>query len=93
MINEHAIAHAAIAPSISWRAWDRAAVLAAIEEAAGEGLAVNDPLPDSLIAQAQALGLAPWELRMWIYEQPKGDWSMAALGAWARRWGAAQGAA
>lgn len=82
------IAPAPPAISPSWRAWDRAAVLAAIEEAAGEGLAVNDPLPDSLIAEAQALALEPWELRMWIYEQPKDEWSMAALGAWARRLGA-----
>jgi hypothetical protein len=81
-----AVVSAGIAPayiSASWRDWDRAAVLAAIEEAAGEGLAVNDPLPDSLIAQGQALGLEPWELRMWIYEQPKPDWSMAGLAHWA----------
>ena len=68
------------------RAWDRAAVLAAIEEATGEDLAVSDPLPDSLIAQAQALGLAPVELRLWIYDDPhREEWTMEALAVGARR--------
>ena len=73
------------------RAWpanyDRAAVLASIEDATGQALSANDPLPDSLIANAQALGLIPAELRMWIHDEPKrGDWSLAALRQWAARY-------
>jgi hypothetical protein len=69
-----------------WRAWDRQAILAAIEEAAGAGLAPTDPLPDTLIASAQALGLAPVDLRMWIFDDPhRKDWTVESLTLWARR--------
>ena len=77
-------------PASWWRDWNRAAVLAAIEDAAGAALAVNDPLPDTLIAAAQAFGLAPVELHMWIFDRPKQDWSVAELRAWARRYGFAR---
>lgn len=71
-----------------WREFSRRDTLAAIEEAAAQTLDVNDPLPDTLIAVSQSLGLQPVELRMWIYDDPKRpDWSMDALGRWARRYG------
>jgi uncharacterized protein YgfB (UPF0149 family) len=75
-----------------WNDFDRQAVLAAIEEAAGTPLAATDPLPDMLIAQAQALGITPIDLRLWIYDEPKReDWSASALAKWVRwyRMGAA----
>lgn len=82
----------AAAPTLPlwWREWDRAAVIAAIEEASGAGLAAGDPLPDTLIANAQEFGLRPAELRMWIYDQPKRDWSIAELATWAKRYGLAR---
>jgi hypothetical protein len=75
-------------PPPTWpRNYDRSAVLASIEDATGTSLSANDPLPDSLIANAQALGLIPAELRMWIHDEPKrGDWSLAALRAWAAKY-------
>lgn len=76
-----------IAPAAHWRTFDRVDVLAALEDAAGEALAANDPLPDTLVATAQALGLTPAELRLWIYEEPaRADWTIGALTAWARRY-------
>jgi hypothetical protein len=68
----------------------------AIEETVGEGMNVNRPDADTLIAQAQALGISPLHLRTWIYEHhPKlmygldgaDDWSGTALGDWARKHG------
>ena len=75
-------------PPPSWpKTYDRAAVLASIEDATGTALSANDPLPDSLIANAQALGLIPAELRMWIHDEPhRGDWSLGALREWAARY-------
>ncbi len=75
-------------PPPSWpRNYDRGAVLASIEDATGTSLSANDPLPDSLIANAQALGLIPAELRMWIHDEPtRRDWSLGALRAWAARY-------
>jgi hypothetical protein len=70
-----------------WRAWDRQAILAAIEEAAGVALSPGDTLPDTLIAAAQALGLQPVDLRMWIYDDPhRRDWTIESLTLWARRY-------
>jgi len=64
--------------------WDRATVRGAIEEAGGAAMSVDDSLPDTLIAVAQALGLEPVTLQTWIYDQPKPEWSGAALARWAR---------
>lgn len=70
-----------------WKHFDRISVLAAIEYATGGALAVNDPLPDTLIANAQALGLMPAELRLWIYDDPKrADWNAVALAEFALRY-------
>lgn len=64
--------------------FSREHIRAWIEEATGGGLSVDDPLPDTLAATAQALGLMPFQLRIWIWEQPKPEWSGAALERWAR---------
>ena len=70
--------------------FSRETVRGDIEEATAHGLSVEDSLPDSLIACAERLGLQPVELRLWIYDEPKrGDWSTAALAAWAMRHGVA----
>ena len=69
-----------------WKIFDRLDVLAALEAATATALDPNDPLPDSLIASAQALGLLPHELRMFIYDEPKReDWSHDALARFARQ--------
>lgn len=64
--------------------WDRGHVLQQIEEATRQSLTASDSLPDSLIASAQALGLQPYELGVWIYE-PGHDFQTSQLAAWARR--------
>jgi hypothetical protein len=70
-----------------WKIFHRFDVLAAVEDASGEALPVNDPLPDTLIANAQALGLIPCELRLWIYDEPhRRDWTARSLEAWAERY-------
>jgi hypothetical protein len=66
------------------KTWDRGHVLQQIEEATGQALSAGDSLPDSLIAAAQALGLAPHELGMWIYESGH-TYRTSQLAAWARR--------
>jgi hypothetical protein len=72
--------------------WDRAHVLQQIEEASGRSLSAGDSLPDSLIATAQAIGLQPHELGVWLYETGH-DYGTGQLCAWARRnnFGHAQG--
>jgi hypothetical protein len=65
--------------------WDRGSVLGAIEEASGVPLHADDALPDTLIAQAQALGLRPIDLKLWIYDSPEHGWTPDALACWARR--------
>jgi hypothetical protein len=72
--------------------WDRARVRQQIEEASGQPLSVDDSLPDSFIAQAQALGMQPHELQMWIYDGAAADrdWTQAALANFARRYGFAR---
>jgi|HubBroStandDraft_2_1064218.scaffolds.fasta_scaffold24305_4 hypothetical protein len=71
-----------------WRVFDREAVRAQLEDATATGLPVGDPLPDSLIAQAQALGLLPAELRMFLLDlPPRTDFSSEALTQWARLYG------
>jgi hypothetical protein len=72
--------------------WDREAVRCDIEEATRRGLSVDDPLPDTLIATAQQLGLQPAELRIWVHGEPKtaDEWTGAALRRWAERNGIVQ---
>lgn len=84
--------------------FDREQVRAWIEDATGVGLSVGDALPDTLIATAEALGLTPRELRLWIFDHsrvtPTGEaataevstatWTGAALAKWAWRHGLAR---
>ena len=70
----------------SWRDCDRLRVLAMIEDVSGDALDTNDPLPDTLIATAQALGLLPVHLRMWIYDVPaRADWTTDSLREFVRQ--------
>jgi len=67
----------------------RAMVTRAVEEATGEALSTIDPLPDTLIARAQEVGLAPVYLLMWIGDrEPETGWSAEAMLAWGREKGA-----
>lgn len=67
-----------------WQNFTREDVTGALEEATGVALSANDPLPDSLIANAQALGLSPGALRLYIFDEPaRDDWSMSAMAQWA----------
>ena len=75
-----------------WREFSRAAVLGAIEDATGRALSASDPLPDTLIAAAGALGLVPGELKLFIYDGPRDEWSIQALAVWARAYGVERGA-
>lgn len=72
--------------------WDRSHVLQQLEEASGQALSAGDSLPDSLIATAQALGLQPHELGVWIYDAPH-SWQPGELATWARRNGFGEAAA
>lgn len=67
--------------------FDRERVRGWIEEALSLTFGVNDTSADTLIAQAEELGLTPEQLRLWIYDQPKLNWEPGALAAWARREG------
>ena len=67
--------------------FDRERVRGWIEEALSIGLGLNDSSADTLVAQAQQLGLTPDQLRLWIYDQPKLNWEVGALAAWAKREG------
>jgi hypothetical protein len=67
--------------------FSRAAVIGWIEEASECRLHIADALPDTLIAEAQALGLRPDHLKIWICDC---DWSDVELvedraGSWALR--------
>jgi hypothetical protein len=76
---------------MNWNGFERGAVLGALEEASGGAMHVDDALPDTLIAAAEALGVLPIELRVWIYDQPKlAGFSPAQLASWARRMGFAR---
>jgi hypothetical protein len=69
--------------------WDdrRGALLAALEEACGRAISVNDTHIDTLIATAQAIGMQPHELKTWIYDSSaRPTWSPESLVQWARRW-------
>jgi hypothetical protein len=71
--------------------WDREQVRSELEEAAGAGLSVDDPLPDTLMATAQALALQPVDLRLWIHDSSaRKNWTAGALTRWARTNGLAQ---
>jgi hypothetical protein len=63
--------------------WDRDRVRGWIEDAFAQTLGLNDSSPDTLVAQAQACGLTPEQLRLWIFDQPKLDWSPGSLVLWA----------
>lgn len=70
--------------------WDRGHVHGSIAEATGCVLHADDPLPDLLITRAQELGIAPSDLRLWIYEELPNDQLrysllLEALARWARR--------
>jgi hypothetical protein len=72
----------------SWpTTFDREQIRGWIEESIHEGLSVDDALPDTLAATAEALGVLPAELRIWIFDHPAHEWSGAALASWARRLG------
>lgn len=65
----------------------RGQILGALEEAIGRALPAQDPLPDTLIAKAQALGMLPHELRSWIYDSSaRPDWQVASLVRFAERY-------
>ena len=66
--------------------WDRGHVLGALEEATRQSIHADDPLPDTLIAKSQELGLLPAELKLWIYDSPN-DWTVDTLTRWARQYG------
>jgi predicted Zn-dependent protease len=81
--------------------FDREQIRAWIEESTGAGLSVDDALPDTLAATAEALGLEPAELKLWIFDhrlvsadgevvgssRPASEWTTAALVRWARHFG------
>jgi hypothetical protein len=81
--------------------FDREQVRGWISECTGEGLSVDDPLPDTLASTAEAIGLSSHELRMWIFDHgavsatgeyagavlPASAWTGGALVDWARRHG------
>lgn len=67
--------------------FDREQIRGWIEEASGVGLSVADALPDSLAVTAEALGLHPEELRLWVggVLREGSCWTPAALAEWAAR--------
>lgn len=76
-----------------WKNWDnlpREELRGIIEANSGAALAHNDPLPDTLIAAAQALGMFPFELRFFARDEPARAtveaWSVEALTVFARRY-------
>ena len=77
-----------------WHNFTREDVTGAIEEATGAALSANDPLPDSLIANAQTLGLSPGALRLYIYDEPaRDDWSLNTMAAWVAKYRLMKGTA
>jgi hypothetical protein len=70
--------------------FDREQVRNWLQDASSAGVSVDDSLPDDLAATAQAFGLTPAELRLWIFECPEPHqphWTPARLVAWARAHG------
>lgn len=81
-------------PAPWWKNWSdvsREEVRGLIEAAIGQALALSDPLPDTLIADAQALGMFPFELRFFAKDLPARTnvehWSTETLTKWARLYG------
>ena len=68
-------------------ALDRENVRGWIVDALEIGFGLSDTTPDTLVTRAQQLGLTPAELRSWIYEMPKFDWTPEALEEWSLRRG------
>lgn len=63
----------------------RAHVRAAIEEASGRALKVEDPTPDGLIATVGLMDSTNSELIEWIHETPKPEgWTPYAFAVWVR---------
>jgi hypothetical protein len=71
------------------KTFDREQVRNWVQDASSLGLDVEDSLPDDLVATAQALGLTPAELRLWIFEEAH-LWTPAHLTTWARAYGCGQ---
>lgn len=74
------------------KTWDRGYIHGAIAEATGVLLHADDPLPDTLIAKAQELGIEQADLRKWIYDELGPTLThirlaaiAAALESWAQR--------
>lgn len=65
----------------------RERIRAEIEAATGEGLNVNDPLPDQLIANAQEHRIPMHAVIAWIHDSPRPTWTAAELVSWSERWG------
>lgn len=74
-------------PAAWWKTFVREQVHAQIEDALGEGVSVDDALADTLIATAQAMGMMPHELRLWILELPRHELTAERLVEWARVYG------
>ena len=71
-----------------WTEFSREVVRGQLEDATGEPLPMDSTLPDTLIAEAQAIGMSPVDLKLWIADDhPRADWSTANLRAWAERFG------
>ncbi len=64
----------------------RSLVRGALEEATGQALSLLDPSPDTLMTEAQALGIPPARLLVWIRSHSSDSkpetWTAAALKAW-----------
>jgi hypothetical protein len=64
--------------------WDRGVVRSWIEDASNVDLPVTDSLPDTLIAQAQALGLEQSDILPFLWETTPDRYTSEGLTAWAR---------
>ncbi len=70
-----------------WQYVTRQIVRGWLEDATHQAFALDATLPDSLIAAAQEIGMLPVDLRIWIYDQPKQEWSQDAMKRFAERFG------
>jgi hypothetical protein len=70
--------------------FDRERVRGWLEDSLNRTFGISDSSADTLIAQAESLGLTPEQLRLWIYDQVKVDWTPGALARWAWKEGFAQ---
>lgn len=73
----------------SWppASFDREQIRCWLEDATGVGLSVEDPLPDTLAATAEGLGMKPAALLLWVHDQPAHPWTPQHLTTWAIRFG------